>query len=59
MGENHNHKAFSVLLVPSLDLSISDTIWVGTANGINRGEIIRTREAGAGPGGTDLNNTLY
>ena len=27
---NHNHKAFSVL-------SYSDTIWVGTANGINRG----------------------
>ena len=53
-GGNHNHKAFSVLLVPSPDPSISDTIWVGTANGINRGEIIRTREAGAGPGGTDL-----
>lgn len=29
-GGNHNHKAFSVL-------SYSDTIWVGTANGINRG----------------------
>ena len=52
-GGNHNHKAFSVLLVPSPDPSISDTIWVGTANGINRGEIIRTREEGAGPGGTD------
>ncbi|GIR57362.1 MAG: hypothetical protein CM15mP64_7740 [Candidatus Neomarinimicrobiota bacterium] len=51
-GGNHNHKAFSVLLVPSPDPAISDTIWVGTANGINRGEIIRTREPGAGPGGT-------
>ena len=29
-GGNHNHKAFSVV-------SYSDTIWVGTANGINRG----------------------
>ena len=29
-GGNHNHKAFSVL-------SYSDTIWVGTANGMNRG----------------------
>ncbi len=29
-GGNHNHKAFSVL-------SYGDTIWVGTANGINRG----------------------
>ena len=50
-GGNHNHKAFSVLLVPSPDPSISDTIWVGTANGINRGEIIRTREEG--PDGID------
>jgi len=31
-GGNHNHKAFSVL-------AYSDTIWVGTANGINRGII--------------------
>ena len=53
-GGNHNHKAFSVLLVPSADPTISDTIWVGTANGINRGEIIRTREENAGPGGTDI-----
>ena len=29
-GGNHNHKAFSVL-------TYGDTIWVGTANGINRG----------------------
>ena len=29
-GGNHNHKAFSVI-------AYSDTIWVGTANGINRG----------------------
>ena len=29
-GGNHNHKAFSVL-------TYSDTVWVGTANGINRG----------------------
>ncbi len=29
-GGNHNHKAFSVV-------SYSDTVWVGTANGINRG----------------------
>ena len=29
-GGNHNHKVFSVL-------TYSDTIWVGTANGINRG----------------------
>ena len=29
-GGNHNHKAFSVL-------SYADTVWVGTANGINRG----------------------
>lgn len=31
-GGNHNHKAFSVL-------TYSDTVWVGTANGINRGII--------------------
>ena len=31
-GGNHNHKAFSVI-------AYSDTIWVGTANGINRGLI--------------------
>ena len=36
-GGNHNHKAFSVI-------AYSDTIWVGTANGINRGII------GAGKG---------
>lgn len=29
-GGNHNHKGFSVIVY-------SDTIWVGTANGINRG----------------------
>ncbi len=29
-GGNHNHKAFSVI-------AYSDTVWVGTANGINRG----------------------
>lgn len=29
-GGNHNHKAFSVL-------TYTDTVWVGTANGINRG----------------------
>ena len=29
-GGNHNHKAFSIL-------TYNDTIWVGTANGINRG----------------------
>lgn len=29
-GGNHNHKAFSVI-------SYADTVWVGTANGINRG----------------------
>lgn len=29
-GGNHNHKAFSVL-------TYADTVWVGTANGINRG----------------------
>jgi hypothetical protein len=32
-GGNHNHKAFSVLVN-------SDTIWAGTANGINRGIMI-------------------
>ena len=32
-GGNHNHKAFSVLVY-------SDTIWVGTANGINRGILV-------------------
>lgn len=32
---NHNHKVFSVFVY-------SDTIWVGTANGINRGIIDRT-----------------
>ncbi len=32
-GGNHNHKAFSVL-------AYGDTVWVGTANGINRGIII-------------------
>ena len=32
-GGNHNHKAFSVLVN-------EDTIWVGTANGINRGIMI-------------------
>ncbi len=31
-GGNHNHKGFSVL-------AYGDTIWVGTANGINRGLI--------------------
>tara|TARA_Y100001970_G_scaffold177804_1_gene216632 strand:- start:6485 stop:8155 length:1671 start_codon:yes stop_codon:yes gene_type:complete len=31
---NHNHKAFSVL-------AYGDTVWVGTANGINRGLIVR------------------
>jgi hypothetical protein len=31
-GGNHNHKTFSVL-------TYKDTIWVGTANGINRGII--------------------
>ena len=31
-GGNHNHKTFSVLVY-------GDTIWVGTANGINRGII--------------------
>ena len=46
-GGNHNHKAFSVLLN-------KDTVWVGTANGINRGKLIREIEEGAGPGGTDL-----
>ncbi len=46
-GGNHNHKAFSVLLN-------KDTVWVGTANGINRGELISEIEEGAGPGGTDL-----
>ena len=29
-GGNHNHKGFSVI-------AYSDTVWVGTANGINRG----------------------
>ena len=29
-GGNHNHKAFSVLVY-------GDTVWVGTANGLNRG----------------------
>ena len=29
-GGNHNHKAFSVI-------SYADTVWVGTANGVNRG----------------------
>ena len=32
-GGNHNHKAFSVL-------AFGDTVWVGTANGINRGLIV-------------------
>ena len=32
-GGNHNHKAFSVL-------AYDDKIWVGTANGINKGLII-------------------
>tara|TARA_Y100000590_G_scaffold49768_2_gene52555 strand:- start:769 stop:2448 length:1680 start_codon:yes stop_codon:yes gene_type:complete len=32
-GGNHNHKAFSVLVN-------EDTVWVGTANGINRGIMI-------------------
>ena len=32
-GGNHNHKAFSVLVN-------GDTLWAGTANGINRGIII-------------------
>ena len=33
-GGNHNHKAFSVL-------AFGDTIWVGTADGINQGFIIK------------------
>ena len=32
-GGNHNHKAFSVL-------AYGDTVWVGTANGINKGILI-------------------
>ena len=32
-GGNHNHKAFSVL-------AYDDRIWVGTANGINKGRIV-------------------
>jgi len=32
-GGNHNHKAFSVL-------AYKDTVWVGTANGINRGVMV-------------------
>ena len=35
-GGNHNHKVFSVLVY-------GDTIWVGTANGINRGIINPSR----------------
>jgi hypothetical protein len=35
-GGNHNHKTFSVLVY-------GDTIWVGTANGINRGIINPSR----------------
>jgi len=35
-GGNHNHKTFSVLVY-------GDTIWVGTANGINRGIISPSR----------------
>ena len=37
-GGNHNHKAFSVL-------AYNDTVWVGTANGINRG-IVSSEEGG-------------
>ena len=33
-GGNHNHKAFSVIV-------FGDTIWVGTANGINKGILIK------------------
>ena len=32
-GGNHNHKAFSVL-------AYGDRVWVGTANGINRGRLV-------------------
>ena len=32
-GGNHNHKAFSVI-------AYGDTVWVGTANGINKGILI-------------------
>ena len=32
-GGNHNHKAFSVL-------AYGDKIWVGTANGLNKGRIV-------------------
>ena len=32
-GGNHNHKAFSVL-------AYEDRVWVGTANGINKGKLI-------------------
>ena len=38
-GGNHNHKAFSVL-------AYDQTVWVGTANGINKGRIIREQIAG-------------
>ena len=38
-GGNHNHKAFSVL-------AYDKTVWVGTANGINKGRIIREQIAG-------------
>ena len=33
-GGNHNHKAFSVI-------AFGDTVWVGTANGINKGILIK------------------
>ena len=38
-GGNHNHKAFSVI-------AFDRTVWVGTANGINKGKIVREQISG-------------
>ena len=38
-GGNHNHKAFSVI-------AFGRTVWVGTANGINKGKIVREQISG-------------
>ena len=49
-GGNHNHKAFSVLVN-------GDTLWAGTANGINRGIIINEWQEDT-PGNFQLFNCI-
>ena len=49
-GGNHNHKAFSVL-------AFGDTVWVGTADGINQGFIIK-EVVEVSPGNFEIPNCI-